>query len=165
MVSQSRRKYSSATGRVAEVRFIRAAEQLGFQVTKGSRRDDIHLHVDYWISHGESQKWRVDVKGKNPPDEIWCEFKNVQGNPGWMYGGSSVIAFDLPEEGGFSIVNTKELREYCELNVSDEIVDHKSKAYKTRYTRKDREDVITILKLSDLKSLLSYRVWKYFADY
>ena len=82
-----------------------------------------------------------------------------------MYGGSSVIAFDLPEEGGFSIVNTKELREYCELNVSDEIVDHKSKAYKTRYTRKDREDVITILKLSDLKSLLSYRVWKYFADY
>lgn len=165
MVSQSRRKYSSATGRVAEVRFIRAAEQLGFQVTKGSRKDDMHLHVDYWISHGASQNWGVDVKGNNLPDEIWCEFKNVQGKPGWMYGGSSVIAFDLPEEGGFSIVNTKELREYCEQNVSDEIVDHKSKAYKARYSRKDREDVITILKLSDLKSLLSYRVWKYFSDY
>jgi hypothetical protein len=117
------------------------------------------------VSHGDSKRWGVDVKGNNLPDEIWCEFKNVQGKPGWMYGGSSIIAFDLPEEGGFSIVNTKELREYCEMNVSDEIVDHKSKAYKTRYTRKDREDVITILKLSDLKSLLSYRVWKYFLDY
>ena len=50
MVSQSRRKYSSATGRVAEVRFIRAAEQLGFQVTKGTRKDDMQLHVDYWLS-------------------------------------------------------------------------------------------------------------------
>ena len=63
MVSQSRRKYSSATGRVAEVRFIRAAEQLGFQVTKGSRKDDMHLHVDYWIAHGDSKQWGVDVKG------------------------------------------------------------------------------------------------------
>ena len=82
-----------------------------------------------------------------------------------MYGGSNIIAFDLPEEGGFSIVNTKELKEYCELNVSDELVDHKSKAYKKMYSRKDRDDVITKLKLSDLKSLLSYRVWKYFSDY
>ena len=165
MVSQSRRKYSSATGRVAEVRFIRAAEQLGFQVTKGTRKDDMHLHVDYWIAHGDSKKWGVDVKGNNLPDEIWCEFKNVQGNPGWMYGGSNIIAFDLPEEGGFSIVNTRELKEYCETNVSDEMVDHKSKAYKKMYSRKDRDDVITKLKLSDLKTLLSYRVWKYFSDY
>ena len=108
------------------------------------------------------RQWGVDVKGNNLPDEIWCEFKNVQGNPGWMYGGSNIIAFDLPEEGGFSIVSTKELREYCELNVPEEFVGHKSKAYKKMYSRKDRHDVITKLNLGDLKSMLSYRVWKYF---
>ena len=42
---------------------------------------------------------------------------------------------------------------------------HKSKAYKKMYSRKDRDDVITKLKLSDLKSMLSYRVWKYFTEY
>ena len=125
----------------------------------------MHLHVDYWLAHGDSNTWGVDVKGNNLPDEIWCEFKNVQGNPGWMYGGSNIIAFDLPEEGGFSIVSTKELREYCELNVPEEFVDHKSKAYKKMYSRKDRDDVITKLNLGDLKSMLSYRVWKYFNEY
>ena len=71
----------------------------------------------------------------------------------------------MPEEGGFSIVSTKELREYCEHNVSKERVSHKSKAYKKMYTRSGRNDVITTLKLSDLKGLLSYRVWEYFTDY
>ena len=50
MISQNRRKYSSATGRVAEVRFVRAALRLGFQVAKGSKKDDVQLHIDYWLS-------------------------------------------------------------------------------------------------------------------
>ncbi len=164
-VTSKRRAYSGATGRVAEVRFVRAARNKGLFVTKSSHTEDIHEHIDYWLALNGEKKWGVDVKGNNLPDEIWCEFKNVRGNPGWMYGGSNIIAFDLPEEGGFSIVNTKELREYCELNVPEEFVDHKSKAYKKMYSRKDRDDVITKLKLSDLKSMLSYRVWKYFTGY
>lgn len=164
MVSQSRRRYSSTTGRVAEVRFQRTAEDMGFQVIKSGFKDDVHMHVDYWIKL-DGKQWGVDVKGNNLPDEIWCEFKNVNGDPGWMYGGSKIIAFDMPEEGGFSIVSTKELREYCEHNVSKERVNHKSKAYKKMYTRSGRNDVITALKLNDLKGLLSYRVWEYFTDY
>lgn len=165
MISQSRRNYSSATGRVAEVRFIRAAEKLNFQVTKGSRRDDIELHIDYWLQHRGESVWGVDVKGNNLPDEIWCEFKNVAGNPGWMYGGAAIIAFDMPEEGGFSVVSRQELAEYCEKVVEDVFVDHKRDAYKKKYTRKDRADVITKLNLLDIKLLDSYRVWEYFDDY
>lgn len=165
MISQSRQQYSSATGRVAEVRFIRAAEQLGFQVTKGSRKDDMHLHIDYWIAHNGSRDWGVDVKGNNLPDEIWCEFNNVAGNPGWMYGKAEIIAFDMPEEGGFSIVDRVELKEYCEANVEDIFVDNKAEAYKKKYTRRDRADIITKLNLLDIKSLETYRVWRYFKDY
>lgn len=165
MISQNRRKYSSATGRVAEVRFMRAAQQLGFQVTKGSRKDDMHLHIDYWLAHGNSRKWGVDVKGNNLPDEIWCEFKNVAGNPGWMYGGAEIIAFDMPEEGGFSIVDRVELKDFCEANVEDVSVSHKRDAYMKKYTRKDRADVITILNLLDIKSLDSYRIWEYSKEF
>jgi len=165
MINQSRRQYSFSTGRVAEVRFARAAEDLGFQVVKGSRKDDIHLHVDYWLGFEGNKSWGVDVKGNNLPDEIWCEFKNVSGNPGWMYGGSSIIAFDMPEEGGFSVVDREELRKYCEDAVEDVLVSNKKDAYMKKYTRKDRSDVITKVDLEDLRRLVSYRVWKYFTDY
>jgi len=165
MISQSRRRYSNSTGRVAEVRFARAARSLGFQVVKGDRKDDIHMHIDYWLEYDNGKTWGVDVKGNNLPDEIWCEFKNVNGDPGWMYGGAAIIAFDMPEEGGFSVVSRDELRNYCELNVSDVVVDQKRDAYMKKYTRKDRDDVITKLNLNDLKDLVSYRVWEYFTEY
>ena len=160
-----RRAYSNATGRCAEVRFVRAARNKGLLVTKSSHTEDIHDHIDYWLALSGKKKWGVDVKGNNLPDEIWCEFKNVRGNPGWMYGGATIIAFDMPEEGGFSIVDREELAFFCEKHVSDEVVKDKRHAYLKKYTRKDREDVITILKLHDLKSLLSYRVWEYDKKY
>ena len=160
-----RRAYSNATGRCAEVRFVRAARNKGLLVTKSSHTEDRHEHIDYWLALSGKKRWGVDVKGNNLPDEIWCEFKNVRGNPGWMYGGATIIAFDMPEEGGFAIVDREELAFFCEKHVSDEVVTDKRHAYLKKYTRKDREDVITILKLHDLKSLLSYRVWAYDKKY
>ena len=161
-MNNSRRRYSNATGRVAEVRFIRSARKKGLLVNKSSHTEDIHDHVDYWLAMSSNgNRWGVDVKGNNLPDEIWCEFKNVQGKPGWMYGGATIIAFDMPEEGGFAIVDREELAFFCEKHVSNEVVTDKRQTYLKKYTRKDRQDVITILKLHDLKSLMSYRVWEY----
>lgn len=165
-MNNSRRRYSNATGRVAEVRFVRSARNKGLHVTKSTHTEDIHEHIDYWLAMSPNGKrWGVDVKGNNLPDEIWCEFKNVQGKPGWMYGGATIIAFDMPEEGGFAIVDREELAFFCEKHVSDEVVTDKRHAYLKKYTRKDREDVITILKLHDIKNLMSYRVWEYDKKY
>ena len=100
---------------MAEVRFKRAAERLGFKVMKASPKEDMHKHIDYWLIYTD-RKHAVDVKGNNLPDEIWCEFKNVKGNPGWMYGNAHIIAFDMPEEGGFSVVDRQELAFWCEKN-------------------------------------------------
>ena len=161
-MNNSRRRYSNATGRVAEVRFIRSARKKGLLVNKSSHTEDIHEHIDYWLAMSSNgNRWGVDVKGNNLPDEIWCEFKNVQGKPGWMDGGAAIIAFDMPEEGGFAIVDREELAFFCEKHISNEVVTDKRQAYLKKYTRKDRQDVITILKLHDLKSLMSYRVWEY----
>jgi hypothetical protein len=163
VTSNSRRRYSNSTGRVAEVRFVRAAENLGIEVTKSSRQDDIYNHVDYWLTH-DDKRCGVDVKGNNLPDEIWVELKNVQGNNGWLFGGAKIIAFDMPEEHGFSIVDRLELKEWVDQNVGKEVVEKKN-AYRKLYQRKDRSDIITRLILEDIKSLNSYRVWKYFLDY
>ena len=161
-MSNKRRRYSNATGRCAEVRFVRAARNKGLTVTKSSHTEDMHEHIDYWLAMSPNGKrWGVDVKGNNLPDEIWVEFKNVRGNDGWLYGGATIIAFDMPEEGGFSIVDRQELAFFCEKHVRDEKVTDKKHAYLRKYTRQGREDVISILKLHDLKGLMSYRVWEY----
>lgn len=165
MISKARRTYSGATGRVAEVRFLRSAEGLGLRVMKSSKEEDIFQHVDYWLSMNNKGRWGVDVKGNNLPDEIWCEMNNVQGKPGWLYGGAKIIAFDMPEEGGFSVVNREELKIFCEEEVEDTIVQDKRSSYRKKYQRRDRKDIITKLMLQDLKLLESYRVWKYFNDY
>ena len=95
---------------------MRAARSKGLTVTKSSHTEDIHQHIDYWLAMSpEGKKHGVDVKGNNLPDEIWVEFKNVRGNPGWLYGGATIIAFDMPEEGGFSIVDRQELALFCEV--------------------------------------------------
>jgi len=147
------------------VRFVRAARKKGLLVTKSTHTEDIHEHIDYWLAIKNGGKWGVDVKGNNLPDEIWVEFKNVRGNQGWLYGGATIIAFDMPEEGGFSIVDREELALFCERHVSKEAVSDRKEAYLKRYTRQDREDVISILKLHDIKTLVSYRVWEYDTNY
>lgn len=144
---------------------MRAAEELGLTVKKSSIKEDRVKHVDYWLAFNEKGKWGVDVKGNNLPDEIWVELKNVAGNPGWLHGGAKIIAFDMPEEGGFSVVDRVNLREYVDQNVDLEVVSDKRDAYKKLYRRKDRQDLITKLNLRDIRSLESYRVWKYFDDY
>lgn len=166
MVNKARRSRSFSIGRMSEARFVKAAEKLGLKVRKSNPREDIHDHVDYWLAvEDNGTKWGVDVKGNNMPNEIWCEFKNVQGKPGWMYGGATIIAFDMPEEGGFCIVNREELCTWCEDKVSDEKVSNKTDAYLKRYTRKDRLDEITKVNLKDIKQLESYRVWRYERNY
>ena len=144
---------------------MRAAEALGLQVQKSSRNEDINDHIDYWLTHNHSSRWGVDVKGNNLPDEIWVELKNVQGKPGWLHGKAKIIAFDMPEEGGFSILDRVNLLEWVDQNISKEVVTDKRMASGKLYQRKDRQDQITKLNLQDLKSLSSYRVWKYFDDY
>jgi len=57
MISNKRKAYSGATGRVAEVRFVRAATDIGLDVVKSSRSEDINLHVDYWLAYDGNGKW------------------------------------------------------------------------------------------------------------
>lgn len=157
---------SFSRGRRAEFRFSEAIKQLGLLCVKSSKIDDIKRHIDFYIygPEGENLISTVDVKGENQLNEIWVELTNVRGDKGWLYGDATVIAFETPELGGFSCVLTKHLVQYIEKNVSLDQVQKKD-AYKKIYTRKDREDRITLLCLEDLKRISSYKVIKYSDEY
>lgn len=118
------------------------------------------MHVDFW--HDDQG---VDVKGNNLPDEIWVEFKNVNGDDGWLFGEATSIAFDMPELAAFVVVDREELKQYCRDNVDFSEIVAKREAYKKCYRRKDREDLITYLVLSDLQELPSYDVVSYCMTY
>ena len=161
-----RKSNSFSRGKQSEYRFSEAIQSMGMVCRKSSRNDDIYNHIDFYIEDSATNDFiaSVDVKGGNFMHTIWVELQNVRGNKGWLYGKASVIAFEIPEIGGFSCVLTKHLRGYVEQNVSDKFT-AKDKAYKNLYTRKDREDIITSLSLDDLKEIKSYKVLKYSNEY
>ena len=155
-VSIGRRKRSWRNGNIAATRYERCFPD----ARKSSTQEDIHMHVDYW--HDDVG---VDVKGNNLPDEIWVEMKNVKGNPGWVFGEATFIAFDMPEVHGFVFVARQELQDYCKINVDFSMLVSKADAYKRCYQRKDRKDLITKLVLQDLQELPSYRIREYCMSY
>jgi hypothetical protein len=156
VVTQKRYKQSWRDGNIAATRYKRACPD----ARQSNKYEDINLHVDFW--HGDNG---VDVKGNNLPDEIWVEFANVNGKPGWTKGAAKWIAFDMSEVGGFIRVEREELLTWCYENVSPEIVRNKLKAYKKIYQRNGRQDKITRLMLSDLRELNSYSVIPYCMEY
>lgn len=160
MMSQSggtqRRIRSWRDGSLAALRYERKYPK----ARKATRSEDIYMHVDYW--HGDIG---VDVKGNNLPDEIWVELKNVRGEPGWVFGQATYIAFDMPEVCGFVFVEREELKQYCKQNVDFSQYVEKNDAYKKCYRRKDRKDIITLLALSDLQDMDSYQVVNYCTTY
>jgi hypothetical protein len=156
MISEKRRKQSWRDGNISATRYKRAFPNS----RKSNEYEDINLHVDFW--HGEDG---VDVKGNNLPDEIWVEFANVLGKPGWTKGAARWIAFEMCEVGGFIRVDRQELLSWCYDNVSPEIARNKANAYKKIYQRKGRQDKITKLILDDLKELKSYNIIPYSKEY
>jgi hypothetical protein len=160
-VSKSRYAYSMAKKANSEYRFECSAKGLGFDVLKSNSHDDMFLHIDFYISYDGAGPWGVDVKRESTSDEIWCEFKNVRGDDGWMYGKAKIIAYDMPELSGFVIVDRTDLMSWCEDNIPYEYVVSKHDAYKKRYTREGRKDEITRITLVDISSLSTYRVWPY----
>ena len=145
--NKARKEYAFQAGGVAEKRFSRAALKKDLIIKKSTREEDRRDHVDFWIEY-DGKEFGVDVKGNNLPDEMWCEFKNVIGNPGWMY-----------------VVRRMDLVSFCEENVSDVFVKNKTEAHLKKYMRDGNEDVITIIKLNDIRGLESYRLWEYFNEY
>jgi len=111
-----------------------------------------YMHIDWVCSAGS-----IDVKamkrksrtGDKSQDIIWLEFKNNTGDKGWLYGKQDFIAFECIDH--YLIVRTKHLQnlaeELCDTNKS---VATASDALYKGYTRRNRDDLISMIRRSDL---------------
>lgn len=113
-------------------------------------------------------KGSIDVKamksierGGRPQSEfIWVEFKNNAGNDGWLHGEMDWIAFEEPSR--YVIVKRIDLLNFC-LRACD--LDSRAKAAKDAlykgYNRKNRKDLISMIRKSDLNKLPTQEIQKW----
>jgi len=168
-ITAKRKRKVNEIDRMASDRYLR--------IWPNARKSDLNTdrfdHIDFWHTK-DGETFGVDIKGNKLPSELWIEFKNVNGDDGWMYGKAKWIAFEIPDLGGFAIVLREELKDWAEKNVdTSEVVTQKWKAYKRVYSRsnwkahdgKPQRDRISMITVHDLREVPSYRMVKYSTSY
>jgi hypothetical protein len=137
--------------------FERCAEQYQAQFRHASKWQDMLEHWDYRINY-KGNRYRVELKGlkkisstdKDVQDMLaWIEFTNVNGFKGWLYGKADLICFERFYR--FDFFWRKDLIERAEqLCDFKTFVDLPSLAYRKMYRREGRQDVLSLLKFSEL---------------
>lgn len=154
-----RAKESTEAGVSAEQKFYNLCKVIGYECIRSNDKDNIHNHIDFIVKRNE-EYIGVDVKGLNTAECIWVELRNVNGKPGWLYGGADYIAFDMVDMKGFAIVNRLDLYNQVIAKTKAEFVT-KDKALHKLYTREGRHDIITQMLWNDVFYLNSFKFYNY----
>lgn len=147
MSSQSHIKRSWSIGENGQEKYYQSCKAANFDIKKTSKDQDMG-HVDF-VVEGKT----VDVKGlkdTHKEGKILLELKNVQGKDGWCSkSGPNLVAFDF---GAFflHVKNAdliKLIKKKCDLT---QTVSKISDALYKSYSRKDRDDLMTVVSLTDV---------------
>lgn len=92
-------------------------------------------------------------------DFQWVELRNVNGDPGWMYGKADRFAFEVELGGkrGFLIVSREKLQAHIASHLQGEYVKDPSKAVYKKYRREGRLDRMTLVPVADLEKIADER--------
>ena len=155
------------TGLGAEQLFDQIAESKSLEIKNAKRRENIQKHIDKYVTD-DVGTWSVDIKARkktrrsddNAQDDwIWIEFQNVRGNSGWLYGEADRIAFETQDN--FIIVDRSSLIDYVENAVDmGKAVKYSSQARYKTYRRANRNDLLTMVELSEIKKNCEYFIWE-----
>jgi hypothetical protein len=118
-----------------------------------TNKQDIYEHWDVW-----TKKYGfVDVKGIKKVTRIgklnenfhWVEIMGVTGHVGWAYSTkTNYFAFETKDY--FIMVSKEKLQEFIKEKVTKEYVAKPEDSLYKLYRRKNRKDVITLVKTIDL---------------
>ena len=157
---------SSYEGTEAEKLFLKTAIKYKYEIIrKADPSEDMFQHWDFLIKN-KDYEFKVDVKAhkhiyRNGPllkDWFWIEWKNVRGSDGWINGMADLIAFQYNNY--FYLYLRKSLENFARGNVNfNKIVYKSSEAKNCIYTRKDRNDQLSMIKITDLNSVCMPSTW------
>jgi len=162
-------------GRTIEQECAILLRQAGFPVKRTTESEDIKDHIDLIILCNLDEidhiyRIGVDVKGNKiyhdeGEDYRFVELKNVKGELGSLYGKSHFIAFQEPD--GFLFVNRSQLAKFISDNVDTSIINtsfypvhlNYLKQYRSHTNTQNRKDILTLIKLSDLRKFKSFKLF------
>lgn len=154
---------AAAMGDAAQQRFDEVVESFDGKSIPSTIDEDIHKHIDRHVElYG--REFTVDVKSAKATrrdgtiviDEVWIELLNVQGKPGWIFGEQDFVAFELKKH-NFIVVPRLELAKLCrELIDTSTTVNSPEEALYKAYRREGRNDIISRIKLDDIKDNITY---------
>ena len=148
------------SGNEAEILFKKLMESKGYLVEETSKKDQFANKGDFVCTKDGKEEW-YEIKGRkriNRQDSefndklVWIELQKVNGNPGALYGSFSKFAFQFTEN-AFIIVGRDELQKLVESKLQNIKVTHASDALYKLYQRWQRNDLLSLIKFSDLLSL------------
>lgn len=117
--------------------------------------EEQYEHKDWICSVGSIDVKALKSKNRGSTrqeDYIWIEFRNNVGDEGWLYGTQDFVAFEGHED--YVIVRTNDLRELSEgLCDIKNRVDSAGAALYKGYSRKNRSDLISMIRRSDLLNI------------
>ena len=155
------------TGLGAEQLFEQIAESKNLETKNAKRRENMQKHIDKYVTEN-GETWSVDIKARKKTsrsnsqaqdDWIWIEFQNVRGNAGWLYGDADRIAFETQDD--FIVVDRNSLIDYVEDVVDmGKSVKYSSQAQYKTYRRAGRNDLLTMVELSEIKKNCNHFVWQ-----
>ena len=155
------------TGLGAEQLFDQIAESKSLEIKNAKRRENMQKHIDKYVTEN-GETWSVDIKARKKTsrsnsqaqdDWIWIEFQNVRGNAGWLYGEADRIAFETQDD--FIIVDRSSLIDYVEDVVDmGKSVKYSSQAQYKTYRRAGRNDLLTMVELSEIKKNCKHFIWE-----
>ena len=157
-------------GSSAEEEFSRLAKLRGFGVKPATGMEQFD-HIDFHLTSDEEDgvmTAMVDVKSRKRikrtddrfQDEwIWIELKNVRGKEGWLHGLADFIAFETTDS--FILSFRKELADWCEAHIDLGIkVKSPEESKYCVYTRKGKQDLLSLIKVEDIVRLPNTAIWK-----
>ena len=127
---------------------------------KEATREEQYQHIDWHTCIGtvdvKAMK-RVSRNGSLQNELVWVEFRNTAGLNGWLFGDQKWVALEIPE--GFIFVITKDLLELANKLCDTDTFVHSAKGalYKA-YQRRGQGDVISMIKMDDVKTLLHFTI-------
>lgn len=149
------------------ISFDDIAKLRGYSPKRASKND--YRNVTHILKgkgkEGKPIDLRFDVKKiknkKQNQDWLWIEFKNADGEPGWIHGDSHFVVFERNYD--FIVVNRKELLAMLsdgkKIRYDLPFVNLAKKAKYRIYKRGGKKEEITQIHVKDLKTLKSYNVW------
>lgn len=145
--------------------FINFAQKKGYLVKKPTQ-SQFNRYVNFILSgkgkDGNPQEVKISLKQNSSQKKqnwLWVEIKNSKGKPGWLYGESDFIVFELNDR--YLFISRKSLLDHVNscVNFSLPLVQNSWEGKYKIFQRQGKLDQITQVKLSSILNFKGNYEW------